>query len=667
MKKKLLLLSCVSLLSFSSCDDNITSDSSLNDNLSNNSNEIVTPVENDILLNETYDDLKPLTNVSNDIHNWSNTFVDNNHGFNHEKIKYSEAYKNNILTNGEVSIGTEDDVKYVFYDNNHARFISNADGYAFTLPTNVVLKNDFSLGKYRSKLYNSEYTITISNEHSNPYVVNGWDIYRREWLFRYLDNENYYSQNGLKALYSPLKNDTKLIPGYIIDHYDIMIDNPGQIKKNYYNVGVIRRTNEIKNFILLVMKSNCDMHNEFQEIMKSYKAINIYGKANNNSMLDLPISKNPLWDDTTKKYYDSLLNDNRTGWGAFVATLPDGELRDAQVLNSAAYVKLHALEEAIDYKFDILPTYQHLAWNRRTDLIFWPTTAAKLMGKGDGFNDLPVLQMSYQFTDNNNNVSVFNTTDCYTPMFDLYRGDDQGYNTPRNNYYNKLVVLAKHIKEYGAPVLFRLNNEMNTDWTSYCGMMTLLDPDIFQATWRLLYNIFKENGVTNAIWIFNPMAKSCPYSSWGEDLCYYPGIEYVNALGLTYYENNNDNKNITENTFREDYTELYEKNNPVWNKYPWIISEFACGSGGDSEGKERYRNQASQVAYIKGMFADFKDRSNHKYLQNIKGAVWFSVNDYGTDEKGNQTVVNQLELEIEKLPLTIEAFKESIAFNKKQK
>ena len=59
------------------------------------------------------------------------------------------------------------------------------------------------------------------------------------------------------------------------------------------------------------------------------------------------------------------------------------------------------------------------------------------------------------------------------------------------------------------------------------------------------------------------------------------------------------------------------------------------------------------------MFRDFNDRANHPYLQNIKGAIWFSVNDYDGEK-----VVNQYELNIENLPNTIQALKEGLAGGK---
>ena len=83
------------------------------------------------------------------------------------------------------------------------------------------------------------------------------------------------------------------------------------------------------------------------------------------------------------------------------------------------------------------------------------------------------------------------------------------------------------------------------------------------------------------------------------------------------------------------------------------------GIAGGSASGERYRNQASQTDYVMGMFADFNDRANNPYLQNIKGAVWFSVNDYVGDLVGNQ-----YELVIDELKDTIQALKEGLAPNK---
>ena len=72
--------------------------------------------------------------------------------------------------------------------------------------TETTLATDFSIGKYRSKLYNEDFTLTITYEHGNTY--SGWSTYRQEWLFGYLDNNQYFEQNNLSLTRERRKNDT---------------------------------------------------------------------------------------------------------------------------------------------------------------------------------------------------------------------------------------------------------------------------------------------------------------------------------------------------------------------------------------------------------------------------------------------------------------------------
>ena len=672
MKKINYLLASFIMVTLASCNTtNSTnpssseeiSDTSTSETISESSTEEIVEKKEVNLLGESYENCVDISTAKSEVYNFSENYLDN-YGFLQTNFATAEkTFVNNKVVEGPVTVGKDDDVKHVFYNfEGYARFVSRADGYAFTIPTETTLETDFTLGKYKSKLYNEDFTLTISYEHGNTY--NNWGTYREEWLFGYLDKDDYLKANNLSLTRERKTNNTSILRGYTIDQYDIVINDHLQIKKHYYNIAAIRETTDIKNFMLLVMKSTYDNTSAFDDIIKTYTRIAKEGTANNSSLNDLPTKPNPNWNEETRAYYDLLCTTQSTTWGAFTANLPDGRVSNRNLENSTLNKKTTALSEALDYDFGIIPTYQHLGWGTRDKFTesTWPISAAPYFCGGNGFNGKPVIQMSYQFTINNNNVKVTNKgNDLYTPMFDLYRGsygDDIKYFQDASNIYvSRMRNLAQAIKAYGKPVLFRLNNEMNTDWTSYCGMMTLLDTDIFQATWRVIYNIFENEGVDNCIWIFNPFDGSFPYSSWGDDLCYYPGIDYVQALGLTAYRANNNN-DVNEYTFRNDYTALYNKNNAVWKNYPWIISEFGCGAGGDASGVQ-YRNQASQVKYINGMFRDFNDRANHPYLQNIKGAIWFSVNDYDGEK-----VVNQYELNIENLPNTIQALKEGLAGGK---
>ena len=242
-------------------------------------------------------------------------------------------------------------------------------------------------------------------------------------------------------------------------------------------------------------------------------------------------------------------------------------------------------------------------------------------------------------------------------MFDVARG----------NYDDAFRELAQNIKQYGKPVLFRLNNEMNTDWTSYSGIVNLLDPDVFVYTWERLYRIFMEEGVDNTIWIFNPISVSTPYSNWGEYFTYIPNPECVQILGLTAYERGNERDEYI--SFEEHYRRLFQKNTPYFDNYPWVISEFGAGAGGEAtyhyeEGRwifrEKARNLDLQVQWIDEMFECFKrrDEQGYEFCKNIKGAIWFGANDPAFVE-GKEYVMNYFELDDGVLP-AIDALRRGI-------
>ena len=614
----------------------------------NNENELI---KEDVVFDENYESIVNLKNLKKE----NNLMYSEMYFGEFKDIKSQALYYNNVLDNSirEGSVTEADDPKYIFYNNDKLRFVNRSDGYALNLKTNTTVVGDFKIAKYRSKIYNRDFTLTVSKENVLPAAYR-WDTYRDEWLIRYISNPEYLSDNNLKYSHDVIYENKELLDGFSVSIYSIQILDPGLIRKSYYNIAIIRDLStfelfggdQSRCFYQAILKSTSDMYNDFIDMVKSFTKIESLGTASN-QLNDLPLVYNENWNDETNKYFTRLATQQRTDWGIYTYNInKPGEMIDT----------MKRFEGVMDYTFDITPTYAHLNEPFAID-------GARSTSGGNGFNGKKVIQFSYQFTTNNNNVSVNNKTECETPMFDILRGpisDERrtwSEGDTRDRIMWKFVSLAKRLKEYNEPVLFRLNNEMNSDWTSYCGLMTLNDPDIFIATWRRLYNIFEEEGVQNCIWIFNPIGTTIPYCNWGEDMSYFPGVNYVQALGLTEYEDNNSN-NVNTYTFRNDYTRYYEKNKASWSAYPWIISEFACGAGGNYSG-ERYRNEKSQSNYVKGMFADFNDRENNPYLQNIKGAVWFSANDYVGSK-----VSNQYELVIEELPNTISAFKEGLAKNK---
>jgi hypothetical protein len=585
---------------------------------------------------------------------WKSEWADSENGFADASTIYGfDFYKNRQLSDANPEEIGSDDCKYIFYGDKNARIVNFADGYTFTLPTKS-FTTDYKLSALRTRYQGDDFLLTVSKENKSPYgnTENGWQIYSSEWLIRFIDDLNFLSKNNIRRTRAKVES-TDMLEGYTVWIYNMQFSIQVDWKYQYYDIAVVRKNDVYDSFYLFVMKSSKKQVELLDSIVKSFTEIAAQGKAANDpTPYELKIPD--YWSSETKAYYEQLQKQTSVSWGVFKYSMPDDKSSTVDTQLKNIIDDQARLEDAFDYQLDIMPTYTALAWGE--NYVDFPTKIANQTAGGNGFNGKPVLQFTYQFTTQNNT-----NLNGYSPMFGILKGE----------YDKQFRKLAQQIKAYGKPVLFRLNNEMNTDWTSYCGMITLLDPDIFIETWQRLYRIFREEGVDNCIWIFNPIAKTCPYSNWGEALCYMPGTEYMQLLGLTHYEMNNGQK---PESFKNMYTYVYNQSAPYFNNYPWIISEFACGSGGEAYydyGKASYvtttlgRNKASQAEWVKEMFKCLNNNQSEEnvFCKNIKAAVWFSANDYAAID-GKQVVINYLQLDNE-LTDTLAAFKEGLAANKK--
>ena len=612
MKRNLLLLLLLILILFG-CTQN--DDACLDDESNENNNQ-------EEIVDTTY------------FSYWNQEYEDSNISYNdlvNARVFYGGEYLNKVET-----LKKRVDIKYEFYTKDSLRFVNSSDGYVITIPNNEV-NIDYSLSDYRLQFSYLDTVLTASFEDESPYGNDkfGWEIYLTEWLDRYIRNNKYLEQNNLSYVNDPIDS-YEILDGYQVIKYSILINDNNEIAMPYYNIAIIRKIDVFNEFTLLVSKSKHNTESEFYNIIKSFKNINQFGISRNHQK-QYELIENPKWSVETKAYYDKLNKQSTFDFGFFNYSLNDDnyDYIDQKLSN-----EINRIEELTDYKQKILPTYNHLIISG--EIMNFPLKLATKYAGGNGFDDKAALQFTLQYTTNNNNVNTINTTDNYTPMFDILRG----------KYDEQFYKLANDIKSYKKPVLFRLNNEMNSDWTSYCGLITLLDPDIFKLTWIRLYDIFEEVGVDNCIWIYNPIAVTCPYSNWGEDLCYMPGVSYVQALGITRYEMMNDDT-ITK-SFREGYHELYLKNCNYWMNFPWIISEFGCASGGQTTG-QLYRNSDAQAEWVTEMFECLLNKDKNPFCSKISAAVWFNCNDV-VDGK----IENALKLESIPNKKTFDALKEGL-------
>ena len=657
MKKRLLILTFATSLLIAGCGNDITSQNSTNaEQTISNSEKGETTMSSDVKkekvfpeeMYETeelpedrsyyYTDIKDHTSNSEDIAKaFQNKYQNEEDGMVESNITYGELYVNGKLQESVTSqYKSSEEIYYMFYGNNKARIVDRAGGLAFSVPTNTIIKPNFEFSKYRTQYKTDDYCLTVTIENKNVY--NNWETYRNEWLTRNIISEGtaqsdkniqaFFKANNLSYTREPQKN-TQLIEGYEIEMASILISDNEEIEFPYYNIAIVRKPKAVKDFLFFVMKSKNDMSADFDNIIKSIKTFVGYGNKELREKFELKVPT--YYSEETQRYYKKLMEQEYTEWGIFNHSMTvGGNLFKIQMKNDL-------YKDRMGYDFGLMPTYTHTG-NGKGDGGF-PLNDARELAGGNGFNGKPVLQFTLQYTANNN-LSTFG----YIPIFDIYRGK-------LDDYFRKM---AASMKQYGKPILFRLNNEMNTDWCSYSGIVTLCDPDIFAATWERMAKIFIEEGCDNILFIFNPTAKTFPYCSWGEDLCYLPSRRYIQILGLTAYEYNNYT-NEDPKSFAELYQNLYEKNLPAWENYPAIISEFGCGAGGEYSGKP-YRNVKTQATWVKDMFEYLNYwRMDYDFVSQIKGAIWFNADDYAGDK-----ISNLLLLDTEKNKETIEEFKKGL-------
>lgn len=97
---------------------------------------------------------------------------------------------------------------------------------------------------------------------------------------------------------------------------------------------------------------------------------------------------------------------------------------------------------------------------------------------------------------------------------------------------NAVAGYLLKLQEAGIPVLWRPLHEAAGNTNTYNGGKAWFwwgnsGPEVFKELWVYLFNSLKAKGVNNLIWV---------WTSCGNDPDWYPGDEYVDVIGLDYYE-----------------------------------------------------------------------------------------------------------------------------------
>lgn len=345
--------------------------------------------------------------------------------------------------------------------------------------------------------------------------------------------------------------------------------------KHYYaSVEVPLSENEVLSFIF---KSSKTFENKsYLDLVKSLKLVE---KTEEPYVQKIRKVNNRSWDESTAAVYERFFGDDtRLHWGIFENDAP------------VNFTELKKIEDKVDFTFPILLYYTGiLEFKDMHPNLELALENAKKEGR--------LLELTLQ--------TVAQTPGKGNMVYDVLDGK---YDTYLKSY-------AKAVANSKAPVLFRLGNEMNGDWCVYSSHHTSKDTDIFKAFYRYVYQIFKDSGAHNVIWVWNPNGKAFPDFQWNNELCYYPGDEYADVIGMTSYNTGTYYESETWMEFDQMYDSLYKRYISLYEK-PLMITEFSSSSVG-----------GSKEAWVANMF-----RSIYKY-DRIKVAVWWDGCDW--DAEGN--------------------------------
>ena len=486
--------------------------------------------------------------------------------------------------------------------NDKILFTNNPKGYQLELPKDVSFNTE--LNYLQTKVINSDFDLRITREWS-PYEDIDW--YIDTYLTNYIKDSYWRSENNVKFSKGKMwENKYK----YIVDSESIRLDDMQANQYDGYTYAIIKGEGRIFFFFMFKYNAKDKQTEEYNiekvyEILDTFSAFAVNGEAINKTDYKPVIPEN--WSEETKSVYDSIVNGNNLKWGVFCK----------DIYNTGINETVPDLENKLEYKFPVILSYFH--FNQEFPLEFLRKN----------YSEGKLVELTYQMTTSNNEK-----LNGYTPNLDIYRGlRDEDIRT-----------LAKGFKDFGHPVLFRINNEMNSDWTSYGGVINMIDPEIFIENWKRMYHIFEEEGVNNVIWIFNPNDRNHPPCDWNSALTYYPGNEYVQMIGVTGYNNGTyyaEEHGETWREFEEIYDKFQEEYGEIYGEFPWIITEFSSSSIGGDKAK-----------WITSMF-DCIDK-----YENIKIAVWFNFADYDFREDRKNQVSRPYWLD--ETPETTEAFKEGL-------
>ena len=509
------------------------------------------------------------------------------------------AYQGNVLLADPEGADFLYDVKKVYETENSTRVVDFSNGYYVDLPGKIT--HDFSRGEGGAKVYGDGYEALFTREGS-PYE----DTlkYIDEYINKYIANPAYQQANDI-TLHEDTVRSINGAPVRILS----MTRNPAEgseVTLNSYSIAYVMDPNGGQIYHRMLLKAETYEPETVNKILSSLTVFNPIG----NNMTTIPTKAQlPEWNEETAAFYDALVNREDVLWGVYNHKL---------ITVDGMAPTMNELEEKLDYDFQLCMGYTYLM------------EEPPMKGLYEAYEDGKITEMTLQVC----TVDHAALDSAKNPNFEVIDGlwDEQ------------IRKYATSFKEFSHPILLRINNEMNTDWCTYSGVVTMQDADIYKMVYDRIYNIFQEEGVDNVIWIFNPQYGNFPPASFNHYMNYYPGNDKVQMLGVTKYNTGTYYSEVFGESW-DDFKPSFDALNALYSQdfpeVPWIVTEFASSSyGGD------------KVQWMKEMFTHIGD------YKNIKAAVWFNWRDMDYREELKDVVARPYFLD--ETPETLDMFRRGV-------
>lgn len=135
---------------------------------------------------------------------------------------------------------------------------------------------------------------------------------------------------------------------------------------------------------------------------------------------------------------------------------------------------------------------------------------------------------------------------------------------------------AQGYAELGGEVYIRLFPEMNGDWTPWHG-----DSGKLKQAWIRIVTLFREEGATNAKWVWSPNVTDEPRTRANQMENYYPGDAYVDLMGIDGYNWGSTRNWSTWTPFEQLFVQAYNRLSTLANKPIWIVETASTEHGGN--------------------------------------------------------------------------------------